>query len=138
MKIKKKKMFKSKHLFFAHFSTNPGDLFLYRWKNTNILPQIFFSSGKCDFWGDFRPKNWKGWSHNIETFHKEKSGVLEKKPRKQNFYGGSPSRSNLVPSDSTNRRAALWISQPMAAWFLNISYMKQFTMGTEVLILLNF
>ena len=28
MKIKKKKMFKGKHLFFANFSTNTGDFFL--------------------------------------------------------------------------------------------------------------
>ena len=42
--------------------------------------------------------------------------------------------------DLTNHKAALWVSQPMAAQFLNISYLKQFTpkkMGAEVLILPN-
>ena len=34
------------------------------------------------FFGDFGPKNWKGWSDNVETFHKEKSGVFEEKNRK--------------------------------------------------------
>ena len=29
------------------------------------------------FYGVFRQKNGKGWSHNIETYNKEKSGVLE-------------------------------------------------------------
>ena len=48
MKIKKKKIFKSKHLFFAHFSMKTGD-FLYRWENTNILPQIFFQVKKVIF-----------------------------------------------------------------------------------------
>ena len=34
------------------------------------------------FWR-FWPKNWNSWSHDIETFHTEKSGVLEEKPRKR-------------------------------------------------------
>ena len=38
---KEEKMFKSKDLFFAHFQRKQV-IFLYRWKNTNILPQIFF------------------------------------------------------------------------------------------------
>ena len=46
---------------------------------------IFFQMKKSDFW----PENWKGWSHNIETFHKEKSGVLEKKPRKFFFVAAT-------------------------------------------------
>ena len=96
MKIKKTKMFKSKHSFCAQFHTKTGDSFLKRWNITNILLQIFFHVNNVIFWR-FWPKNWKGWSHNIETFHKEKSGVLEKKPRKQKFYGSSPSCSNWVP-----------------------------------------
>lgn len=56
MKIKKKKMFKSKHLVFAHFSTKTGDFFWYRWKNTNVLPQIFFEVKNVIFFGDFGQK----------------------------------------------------------------------------------
>ena len=56
-----------------------------------------------------------------------KSQTLEKKPRKQKNYGGSPSCSNLVPWDPTNHRAALRVCQPMAAWFSNISYLKSET-----------
>ena len=59
MKIKQKKCL-LKHLFLAQF----------------YMIMIFFQMKKSDFW----PENWKGWSHNIETFHKEKSGVLEQKP----------------------------------------------------------
>ena len=44
----------------------------------------------------FRPKNWKGWSHNLETFHEENLGVVEKKPRKRKNYGGSPSLWILI------------------------------------------
>ena len=91
MKIKKKKMFKSKHLFFAPFSSKTGDFFLYRWKNTKIMPQIFFQVIFFIFLGDFGQKNWNGWSDNLQTFHKEKSGVVEKKPRKRKFYPGSSS-----------------------------------------------
>ena len=47
---------------------------------------------------------------------------------------------SLGSEDLTNHKAALWVSQPMAAQFSNISYLKQFTpkkMGAEVLILPN-
>ena len=46
----------------------------------------------------------------------------------------------LGSEDLTNHKAALWVSQPMAARFSNISYLKQFTpkkMGAEELILSN-
>ena len=33
----------------------------------------------------------------------------------------------LGSKDLTNHKAALWVSQPMAAQFSNISYLKQFT-----------
>ena len=42
-----------------------------------------FSCVKCDFFWRFWPKNWNSWSHDIETFHTEKSGVLEEKPQKR-------------------------------------------------------
>ena len=50
----------------------------YQYFATNI-----FSPEKCDFFWRFWPKNWNSWSHDIETFHTEKSGVLEEKPRKR-------------------------------------------------------
>ena len=56
----------------------------YQYFATNI-----FSSEKCNYFGWFWPKNWKGWSDNVETFHKEKSGVFERIPKKRKFYPGS-------------------------------------------------
>ena len=79
-----------------------------------------------------------GWFHNIETFHKEKSGVLKNKPRKQKFYCGSPSLG-IVISKKTNKYCLLFSKQESQI-FSNISYLKQFTpkkMGGEVLILSN-
>ena len=35
--------------------------------------------GNYNFWS----KNWKGLSHNMETFHKKKSGVFNKNPKKR-------------------------------------------------------
>ena len=78
MKIKKEKMFKSKHLFIAHFSTKTGDFFCIDGKIPIFCPNIFQVKNVISF-GDFAPKNWKGWSDNVETFHKENSGVFEKK-----------------------------------------------------------
>ena len=52
----------------------------YHYFATNVFPR----EKMCFFWL-IGPKNWKGWSHNIEIFHKEKSGVLEKTPRKREF-----------------------------------------------------
>ena len=43
------------------------------------------SSEKCDFFSRFWPKNRKGWSNDIETFYKEKLGVLEKNLDNKNF-----------------------------------------------------
>ena len=46
----------------------------------------------------------------------------------------------LGSEDLTNHKAALGVSQPIAAWVSNISYLKQFMptkMGAEVLILQN-
>ena len=50
-------------------------------KNYQYFATIIFSRENAIFWR-FWPKNWRGWSDNFETFHNEKSGVLEKKPRK--------------------------------------------------------
>ena len=66
-------------------------LFLFaKVKNYQYFAADIFSHEKCDFFWHFCPKNWKGWPDNFETFHKEKSGVLEKTPRKRKFYGSSP------------------------------------------------
>ena len=56
----------------------------YQYFATNI-----FSCVKCDFFWRFWPKNWKGWSHNIEIFHKEKSGVLEKNLENKNIMAAA-------------------------------------------------
>ena len=88
MEIKKRKMFKSKHSFCAQFHTKKGDSFLKRWNITNILLKMFFQVKNVIFWR-FWPKNLKGWSHNIETFHKEKSGVLEKNLESKNFMAAA-------------------------------------------------
>ena len=50
------------------------------WKGEKlpIFCYKYFFTWKMWFFWRFWPKNWNGWSHNIETCHKEKSGVLEK------------------------------------------------------------
>ena len=53
--------------------------------NDQYFAKNIFSSEKFDFFWCFWPKNWKGCFHCIETFHKEKSGVLEQKSKQQNF-----------------------------------------------------
>ena len=64
-------------------------------KYQNFATNIF-SSEKCDCFWWFWPKNWNGWSDNLQTFHKEKSGVVERKPRKRKFYPGSSSLWKLI------------------------------------------
>ena len=56
MKIKKKKMFKSKHLVFTHFSTKTGDFFGIDGKIPMFCHKYFWSQ-KCDFFWWFWPKN---------------------------------------------------------------------------------
>ena len=55
MKIKKKKIFKSKDLVFAHFSTKTGDFFGIDGKIPMFCHKYFWSQ-KCDFFGDFGQK----------------------------------------------------------------------------------
>ena len=43
-------------------------------KKYKYFATYIFSSEKCDFFGK---KNWKRWSNNIETFHKEKPGAIK-------------------------------------------------------------
>ena len=78
MKIRDSKILKSKDLFCAHFWTKTGDSFLKWWKTTNILPQIFFQGKIFKTFCILGQKNWKGWSHNLETFHEENLGVVKK------------------------------------------------------------
>jgi len=42
------------------------------------LPQIFFQVKNVKKIGILGQKNWKGWSHNLETFHEENLGVVKK------------------------------------------------------------
>ena len=56
MKIKKKKMFKSKHLVFAHFSTKTGDFFGIDGKIPMFCHKYFLKSKMWFFFGDFGQK----------------------------------------------------------------------------------
>ena len=56
------------------------------------------------------------------------------------IFSRQPFMLKLGSEDMTNHKAALWVSQPMATRFSNISCLKQFTpkkLGAEVLILAN-
>ena len=59
------------------------------------MPQIFFQERNVIFWR-FWLENWKGWSDNFETIHKEKSGVLEKKTYKKNILSWEPFTNTQV------------------------------------------
>ena len=50
---------------------------------------IFFNKKMYKFW-HLMTKNLKGWSHKLETLHKETLGTVIKKSREKK-YGGSPS-----------------------------------------------
>ena len=107
----------------------------YQYFATNIFQAknvIFFA-----FW----PKNLKGWSDNIETFHKGKSGVLEKKILENEKFITAALHAQIgfheiwLITEQHPRSANQW--QP---GFSNIYYLKQFMpkkMGAEVLILPN-
>ena len=84
MKFKKKKMFKSKHLFFAPFSSKTGDFF-YRWKNTKILPQIFFQVKNVIFFGDFGQKTWIAGPIIFKLSTKWNQVLLKKNLENKNF-----------------------------------------------------
>ena len=56
MKIKKKKMFKSKHLFFAPFSSKTGDLFCIGGKIPKFCLKYFFQVKIVIFFGVFGQK----------------------------------------------------------------------------------
>ena len=72
------------------FSFKPNQVIPF-WKGEKvpIFYHRYFWCEKCDFFWSFWLKNRKSSSHNIETFHKEKSGVFWKKPRKQNFMAAA-------------------------------------------------
>ena len=74
----------NKKLFCAQFLNKNRWLFLKRWKSTNILPQIFLNK-TCDFlafWLEWLvPPCW--------NFSRTEIRRYKKKPRQQNFCGGS-------------------------------------------------
>ena len=136
MKIKKKKMFKSKHLFFAQFSSKTGDFFCIDGKIPKFCHKYFFKWQMWFFWW-FWPKNWNCWSHNLQTFHKEKSGVVEKNLENDNFIPAAVHCENWYLKK--NKYFQLFSKQESQI-FSNISYLKQLTlkkMGAEELILPN-
>ena len=91
---KKKKMSKSQHLCCAQFWTKTDDSFLKKWNSANILQKkIFFQVQNVKKWPLLTKQNWKGWSHNLETFHEENPGVLQKrKPKKTEILWWQPFR----------------------------------------------
>ena len=59
MEIKKKKMFKSKHSFFAHFTSKTGDFFV-KMEKYQYLPQISFPVKNVIFLVIFAKKEIEG------------------------------------------------------------------------------
>ena len=47
-------------------------------KKLPIFCHKYFFKWKLWFFWHFWPKNWKGWSHNLEIFHEENLGVVKK------------------------------------------------------------
>ena len=84
-------MFKSKHLVFAPFSTKIGDFFWYRWKNTNVLPQIFFEVKNVIFFNDFGQKTRFAGLIMLKLSTKMNQVFSGKNPRKRKIYDGSNS-----------------------------------------------
>ena len=75
-------------------------IFFYKncWKGEKLptFSKTIFSSEKCECFVIFCQKKWKGWSHNLETFHEENLNIVEKKPRKRKNYGCNPSLWILI------------------------------------------
>ena len=92
-KLRRKKCLKVKIYFVLSFIQKQVVPF---WKGEKlpIFCYKYLFTWKMWFFSRFGAKNWKGRPDNFETSHKEKSDVLEKKPR---IYRSSPSGSNWVP-----------------------------------------
>jgi hypothetical protein len=51
---------------------------------TNIL-----SNKKCEICWHFLAKNWKGWSHKLETFHEDNLDVVQKNLENEKFMAAA-------------------------------------------------
>ena len=92
-------------------ATNATKVKNYQYFATNI----FF---KCKTWFLFASLAKKAGLIMTKLSTKGNQVFGKMNPRKQKFYHGSPPCSGRVPWDLTNHRAALRVSQPMAAWVL--------------------
>ena len=97
------------------------------WKGEQlpIFCYKYFFTWKMWFFWRFWPKNWNGWPDNFETFHKEKSGALEKNLENQNFI--ATALHAQIGFQRSDQSQSSTLGQPMAARSWNISYLKQFT-----------
>ena len=93
MKIKKKRMFKSKHLVFAHFSTKIGDFFGIDGKVPMFATNIFWSQ-KCDFFGDFCQKTRTAGLIMLKLSTKMNQVFWEKNLENENFITAAIHREN--------------------------------------------
>ena len=84
MKIKKKKMFKSKHLFFAPFSSKTGDFFCIDGKIPKFCHK-YFSSEKFYFFGDFGQKTGIAGPIIFKLSTKRNQVLLKKNLENENF-----------------------------------------------------
>ena len=60
-----------------------------------FFQRYFFLSEQCEFWR-CGPKDWDGWSHNLGTFHEERSGVLQKNLENRKFVAAAFHRELFI------------------------------------------
>ena len=58
-------------------------------KNYQHFATNIFSSENFENFLYFGPKNWKGWSHNLEIFHEENFGVVKKTLENEKFVAAA-------------------------------------------------
>ena len=88
-------------------------------KLDNLATNMFLRK-KCDKFWNFLPKDLKGWSEKLETWHVEVLDPVLKKVRRQQFSPGSPSvwicHSKYTNIFKTCISRSIWI------WFLRAMY----------------
>ena len=82
-------MYKSKHLFFAHFSTKTGDFFVQMEKCQYFATNIY-SSEKCDlFFCDFGQKTGRAGLIMLKLSKKRNQVFLKKNLENENFIAAA-------------------------------------------------
>ena len=89
-------------LIFALFFARYWVIFLYRWKNTNILPQIFFQVKNVKKIGIFGQKNGRAGPTILKLSMKKTQVLSKKKPRKQENYSGFKTLRTKTQSRKTD------------------------------------